>query len=71
MSVKEIFNLVCPECASDEDLSVEVPVWCNLTEDGTSINDDGEDAEWEDESPCRCSCGWLGKVSDATVMPVK
>lgn len=64
MSTRDQWEMICPSCASDESLAVEVKIFAALSEDGTEIH--GGDQEWDDDSKCECcGCGWSGLVKDA------
>ena len=64
MSTKDQWEMICPACASDESLAVEVKIFAALSEVGTEIH--GGDQEWDDASKCECcGCGWSGLVKDA------
>ena len=63
MSVKEQYNMKCPECDRDDALQVEITVMADLSDEGT---EPAGDHEWDSDSFCRCNeCGWSGKVKDA------
>ncbi|MDD2878628.1 MAG: hypothetical protein PHZ23_15530 [Acidiphilium sp.] len=63
MSVRSEWNMACPDCGRDDELSVELKVFATIYEDGTAINDG--DHIWDDDSACQCgSCGKKGVVSD-------
>lgn len=63
MSVRDEWNMACPNCGDDEDLHIVFTGECRLFPDGTE--DDG-DHEWEGKSACRCGiCDWTGTVADA------
>ena len=61
-TVKETWGMQCPKCGNDEELSVAMRVWGDLTPDGTDI--DGGDHEWDGNSDCICSCGWAGNAGN-------
>lgn len=60
MSVRELFNVACPNCGSDGDLLVAVCVWARLSVDGT---EPVGDHDWDNESGMIClACRTAGKV---------
>ena len=63
------FGFVCPECDSDENITIQAVqyVEAQLLPDGTT--DNGGDIEWEDDSHASCGCGWHGEVKDLIVRP--
>lgn len=57
MSVRETWNMECPECKSDEHLEVTVQISARLTGEGTILIDG--DHEWDENSYCFCRrCFW-------------
>ena len=64
-SVRSYWCMECPECHSDEDLTITASVRVKLVKDGTEDASDGH--EWNDNSPTSCSCGFMGKVIDFAI----
>lgn len=62
MSVKSEYDMQCPVCGDDDNLSVEVKIMAKMLGDG-STDADG-DQDWDDDSLCQCECGYHGRVSD-------
>lgn len=62
MSVRDEWGMACPACGEDDGLIIVARVECRLWPDGTEAEGGHE---WEGSSPCRCDCGWTGKVADA------
>jgi hypothetical protein len=64
-SVREIHQLACPGCGSDESLQVQITTMADLSADGTEPTGDHE---WQDGSFIRCrACHQTGTVKDFTV----
>lgn len=61
MTVRDLYNLACPQCGSDERIFVSIEQWVLLTPDGSETIDDAH--EWGDASRCRCErCGNAGEA---------
>lgn len=59
-TVREEYDLICPQCGSDEHLAVELTTMADLTPEGT---DPYGDQEWDHNSYMRCrNCGSDGAV---------
>jgi Zn ribbon nucleic-acid-binding protein len=70
-TVKEIWNMECPNCKSDEGLELWVIVTVRLTPDGTDEGY-GSDHIWDGDSACSCVlCGWSGKAGDTNIKEQK
>ena len=67
MTVKEQWNMACPDCQADTNLEIEIKTGALLKPDGTDIFEASNgDHIWDDESNAQChECGWFGKVADA------
>jgi hypothetical protein len=66
-TVKEGWNMCCPNCGLDDKLSVEANVWVELMPDGVESSGDNL---WTDISKCECThngCNWNGNVGEAYV----
>lgn len=64
-TVKDVWEMECPECHSDEYLKITATTTLSLTADGT---EDDSCHEWGDNSDCECSaCGWIGIVASARI----
>lgn len=58
MSVKQVWNLSCPQCDKSTRLKVQCLVVCLITEDGTVQEGD---TEWDNGSHTVCDdCGFEG-----------
>lgn len=56
------FEMRCPKCGSEDDISVAATIWVRLYSNGGDV--DG-DQEWTDDSPCQCrDCGHEATVKD-------
>ncbi len=62
-TVREEYDLICPQCGSDEHLSVELTTMAYMTPEGT---DPFGDQEWDHNCYMRCinciNCGNDGTV---------
>ena len=66
-TVRNLYDIACPACGSDESLMVVITTWAELSADGT---DPAGDHDWDDQSHCRCSaCNHHGKVKDFRIRP--
>lgn len=65
-TVKEVWNMCCPQCKQDRHLDITALVDVRLTPNGTDADEsDSGDHEWDDGSPCSCrNCCFEGKVKD-------
>jgi hypothetical protein len=62
MSVRDMHQLACPLCGSDEFLLVSIEQWVLFTPDGSEADDDAH--VWDHSSRCRCkNCGHADDVS--------
>ena len=67
-TVRDEWDLACPDCGSDEHLQVELTTMADLTPDGTTPFGD---QEWDPTSYMRCeNCGRDGHVRDFTAEEV-
>lgn len=63
MSVRDEWNMACPDCGNDDQLLIDFVGTARLYPDGT---EDCGDHTWDDKSACRCDgCGWSGNVAKA------
>lgn len=56
-------DMCCPKCGNRESFSIKFTGTCEV--DDESSSDDG-DHEWDDNSACRCQCGYGATVKDFT-----
>ncbi len=62
-TVRDTFEMACPNCGGDSQLVIYMHTWALLTPDGTDA-DDGEHV-WDGNDDCACrACGHQGKVAD-------
>jgi hypothetical protein len=55
-------DLHCPECGKDDDLTIELRVYAQITPDGTDIQDD-LGLSWDRRSEVTCgSCDHVGEL---------
>lgn len=67
-TVRNLFGMACPNCASDEHLRVVVRVVARLSPDGT---EPFGDHDWDDESLCMCDgCEFVGYVRQFVITEV-
>jgi predicted RNA-binding Zn-ribbon protein involved in translation (DUF1610 family) len=60
-TVKEFWEMQCPNCGDDSALAVQALIWVTLHGDGTE--DEGGDHEWDDKAKAMCkACGWNGSI---------
>jgi hypothetical protein len=60
-SLRDIFDLACPQCGNADKLEIAITCIAELTIDGTEPLGDHD---WDDASPCRCpDCGHGGQVA--------
>jgi hypothetical protein len=60
------FDLRCPKCQSEDGVTIQIPIWDLLTNDGTDA-DTPQDHEWDDTSAATCAtCHFDGTVADFT-----
>ena len=63
-TVKDTWDIACPECGRDDQMNIELQVTARLTPDGTETFGDHE---WSSESDCWCAaCNWQGQIKHAT-----
>lgn len=69
MSVRENWEMECPQCHDDSQIDVTAWIDVRLTPDGTDADEaNSGDHEWDGGSPCCCvACGFSGRVSDFAV----
>lgn len=61
MTIKELWEMECPNCNGGDDIEVQVSMWITLTKDGSVVNQG--DHEWDSDSLCHCgNCGHSGFV---------
>jgi len=61
-TVRQLFEMACPDCSSDEHLMVVITAWAELSADGT---DPSGAHDWDDASSCKCNaCDRIGTVKD-------
>jgi hypothetical protein len=66
-TVRDIFQLACPACGSDEELRVQIVTWVDVTPDGT-VDNGRWDHEWSEGSGCYCdACKRVGTVREFTL----
>lgn len=66
-TVRDIFQLACPRCGSDEHLKVAVVVWVDITPDGT-VDNGWAAHEWWECSRCLCAaCDHESSILEFTV----
>jgi DNA-directed RNA polymerase subunit RPC12/RpoP len=59
-TLREAFDLACPNCGQANVLDVQITCMAHLTADGT---DPHGDHEWDDRAACRCTrCGHRGTI---------
>lgn len=65
-TVKEAWNMVCPECGCDDEIDIAATLWVRLCPDGTDVNAAANgDHEWGDHDPAECmACGFQGAAAD-------
>jgi hypothetical protein len=65
-TVREAWELACPNCGSDEHIEIEITCTALLTADGTDTSAASEGGHyWEKQSPCRCdACNHEATVAD-------
>jgi hypothetical protein len=73
-TVKEAWNMACPNCGDDERIDIAAIVWVRLCPDGTDITEaDNGDHEWTNKSKAVCcTCGHtssVGKFTEARGQP--
>ncbi len=70
MSVRDNWDMECPQCKNDDKLRIRFTGTLELTSDGSV---DSGNHEWGNLDACRCEvCGWEGIVIGAVIQkPVK
>jgi hypothetical protein len=62
MSVRSSFEMCCPKCYDDSEITITFTGTCKLVPDGS---EDCGDHEWNDDSAATCgACGFAGVVKD-------
>lgn len=62
-TVRELYEMACPICGSDERLHIVIETEVRLTIDGTDAISDAH--YWDDQSVCSCDeCHHRGLVAD-------
>ncbi len=68
-TVREAWEMACPQCKRDSRLLVQTLQWARLVPDGTDsdfVPDGYGDTDWNAASACECeACGWSGTVAQA------
>ena len=60
-----LVGMACPKCRSEEPFEIEVTTLVEVADDGTDFPQPGSDAEWGDDSFCRCcNCKHAARVQD-------
>ncbi len=66
MTVRNEWDMECPQCKADNGILISVIVPALLTAHGTDI--DGGDHHWEPDHAANCaSCGFYGTVRDFNI----
>lgn len=61
-TVRTLFAMACPTCASDAHLMIVITAWAKLSADGT---DPSGEHDWDDASDCTCNaCDHAGTVQN-------
>jgi len=71
-TVKQAWEMCCPNCGADSRIDVLAQIWVRLLPNGTDAAQASEASEeWDNNSPCICEhCGHRGTVGDfATGQP--
>ena len=63
-SVRERYDLICPNCGSDEDLGFQATTWFRATPTGL-VEEECANREWQEWHECECdNCGESGYIAD-------
>lgn len=63
-TVRERYDLVCPECGSDDHLYFEATTWFTPTPQGL-VEAESVDRTWQEWSRCECAaCAYDGHIED-------
>lgn len=63
-TVRERYDLICPNCGSDEHLSFEASTWFTATPTGL-VETENVERQWQEWGECECDyCGESGYIAD-------
>lgn len=63
-TVRERYNLVCPECGQDDELCFQTTTWFTPTPQGL-VEAEGVERFWHESSACECgACAYYGHIAD-------
>jgi hypothetical protein len=58
-------GMICPECGSEGSFRIEVKTVMEFDDGGESLDDDGDEREWDEDSYIRCTkCNAVGNVGE-------
>jgi hypothetical protein len=67
-TVKDNWQMRCPQCGSDEAIDIQVEVMVRLLPDGTDADQAANTHQnWHEDSSAECACGFSGSVRDFSV----